>query len=244
MLKPKLSVVRPLSICLWLGSIATLGVSGGFLGCQGPDTFLRNPVNGGASGGGNGSGGTSFGAGGHVGAGGSLGSGGTTSGSGGSGGSGMGGAGMGGRVGSGGSPMGGTTGGGGMTGSGGARDASADMVTGAGGAIVDASSDSDAGVISGTGPCAGLCANPVVLTMTQNPATSLGVGATCHEVPGTVGHIVCGNFTTKVLSINGTAVVCGDVTGSTITVPPTTLNGGYCIQSTAGDRSYAYFSTY
>jgi len=238
MLKSRLPVARPLTLCLWLGSIAAMAV----WGCQGPDTFLRKPV-GGAGGGSNGTGGTSFGTGGHFGTGGTFGSGGTSFGSGGSNGSG-GSTGGGGRTGTGGSfGTGGTLGTGGRLGTGGARDGGADA-TGVGGAIVDASSDSEAGVIGGTGPCAGLCANPVILTMTSNQATSLGAGASCHEVPGTVGHIVCGNFTTKVLSINGMPVVCPDMTSATITVPATTLNGGYCIQSTAGEHPYAYFSTY
>lgn len=225
MLEPRFPVARPLTLCLWLGSIAAVG----FWGCQGPDTFLRKPGSG-AGGGSNGVGGSSFGTGGH-------GTGGTSFGTGGS--RGSGGSGVGGRTGTGGS-----LGTGGSFGVGGARDGGVDA-RGTGGAIfVDAGSDSEVGVIGGNGPCAGLCANPVILTMTSNAAASLGTGATCHEVPGTVGHIVCGNFSTKVLSVDGTPVVCPDTTSATITVPATTLNGGHCIQSTAGDHPYAYFSTY
>ena len=179
MLKSRLSVARSLSICLCFGLIATLGIFGGFLGCQGPDTFLRNPLNGGAGGGTSfGSGGTSFGSGGHVGAGGSLGSGGTT-GSGGSGGSGRlrhgrccGG--KGGRTGAGGSAMGGTTGSAGVTGSGGARDAGADMiVTEPAVRVVDANRDSEGGIVSnGMGPCMGLCA-PAIEFVSGNRTSHL-----------------------------------------------------------------------
>jgi hypothetical protein len=229
MLKSRFPVARPLALCVWLGSIAAIG----FWGCQGPDTFLRMPGGGGGS---NGSGGTSFGSGGHIGTGGTLGSGGTS--------------GVGGHIGTGGSlgvggrlGTGGSFGLGGSFGVGGARDGGADM-TGVGGSVADANPDSEGGIVSnGTGPCMGLCAPATVLTGTGPGANNLGTAPTCHETTSDINFVVCGNYTTKVLTVNGTALSC--VTASmTISLPTTKLNGGYCFQTSQGDFSYAYFSTY
>ena len=49
------------------------------------------------------------------------------------------------------------------------------------------------GGVMGTGPCAGLCANPMAVPPMVNSG-DLGTGATCDSVVGAVTHIVCGNF--------------------------------------------------
>jgi hypothetical protein len=65
--------------------------------------------------------------------------------------------------------------------------------------------------------------------------------ATCHEIVGMVSGIVCGNFTApRTLSVNGTAVNCS---GGNLT-PPALRAGGYCMETTAGQTSSAYFTTY
>jgi hypothetical protein len=241
MLKPRLSVIRPLSICLWLGSIAALGVSGGFVGCQGPDTFLRN-------GGNNGSGGSSFGAGGSSpGSGGRAGSGGTSFGSGGSG---TGGAATGGRTGSGGSSVGGMTGGGGMTGTGGARDAGADATTGAGGSgaggaivVFDGSADSEAGMAA-RGFCDSFCsptANVVLFTVGtgfHSPQT-ITTDEWCFSTGSAVNGANCSNFTGRTLTVNGVAQPnCG-----TNFTPPA-VNGGWCFQISAGTPTFAAIAVF
>jgi hypothetical protein len=235
MLKPSLSVARPLSICLWLGSIAALG----FWGCQGPDTFLRNGGNGGASGG-HPSGGSSFGAGGRVGAGGTtVGSGGTSFGSGGSG--------AGGRAGAGGSATGGTTGGGGVTGTGGARDAGADMTTGAGGAIVDANRDSEGGIVSdGMGPCMGICAPATEFVSAPNynsPNFPVSFAA-CYETTSNLQGGGCSNCQGRTVSVNGSPPA-----SSWPSTLPAAVRGGYCIQVSAqgpdgGAVDFASFYTF
>jgi hypothetical protein len=71
----------------------------------------------------------------------------------------------------------------------------------------------------------------------------LGTGAVCDEVVGgNATMIICGNFVApRTLTANGVAVDC--VTGS-IAQLPARRNGGYCIQATAGQYSYAYFDTF
>jgi hypothetical protein len=91
-------------------------------------------------------------------------------------------------------------------------------------------------------PCAQYCTNPV--SISWNPSADyqsggLGTGTTCREVTQFFDGLWCGNFVSgKQLIINGTAMNC---TGSNLTAPPP-QNGGYCIQSTAGNHSYAAYA--
>jgi hypothetical protein len=86
----------------------------------------------------------------------------------------------------------------------------------------------------------GLCAGATLVPPKVNSGP-LGTGATCHEVVGTVAGVVCGNFLApRTFSVNGTMVPCP----SSITNLPTKKNGGYCMQTSPGNYSYAYFSTY
>ena len=235
MLTPRFSIPRPLAFCLWLGSIAALGI----WGCQGPDTFLRK-TDGGAIGG-KGSGGSSFGAGGHLGAGGSAG------GSFGSGGAfGSGGSGAGGRIGSGGSSAGGSLGAGGMTGTGGARDGGTDA-TGAGGGVVDANPDSEGGPVSnGMGPCMGICAPATEFVSNKNfmSPTFLTTVAICYETTSPLQGGGCSNCDDRTISINGSTP-----NGVWPASLPAAVRGGFCIQVSAalpdgGAHDYADFYTF
>jgi len=52
--------------------------------------------------------------------------------------------------------------------------------------------------------------------------------------------LVCGNFATgRTLRVNDTLVSCG----GNVTLPAK-RNGGYCVQASAGDHPWAYFSTW
>jgi hypothetical protein len=86
----------------------------------------------------------------------------------------------------------------------------------------------------------GLCAPPKPLAPAINSG-SLGILATCEEIIGALDGIVCGNFASpRTLEVNGVVMACG---GSAVPVPPP-RNGGYCIQASAGNYSYAYFVTF
>lgn len=226
MLKPRSPVARPLTPCLWLGSIAAVGfLLSGFAGCQGPDTFLRKPGSG-AGGGSHGSGGSSFGTGGH-GTGGTFGTGGSN---------GAGGFGVGGRTGAGGS-----LGTGGSFGVGGARDGGADA-TGAGGAVVDASTDLTS---NGTGPCMGICAPATEFVSAPNynsPAFLQSVAA-CYETTSRLQGGGCSNCGGRAVFVNGTPG------GTNFPSPmPAAVRGGFCIQVSAGTDGgavdYASFYTF
>jgi hypothetical protein len=72
---------------------------------------------------------------------------------------------------------------------------------------------------------------------------ALGTGATCQEVTGgSLTGFVCDNFVApRTFTVNGTSFNC--VTGGTFSLPAQ-RNGGYCMQASAGDYSYAFFATY
>jgi hypothetical protein len=86
-----------------------------------------------------------------------------------------------------------------------------------------------------------MCASPTsVAPGAKSP--DLGTGATCDEVVGSVGHVVCGNFVApRTMTVNGTAIDC--VAGGTFTLP-TPQNGGFCFVASAGQYPYAYFTTF
>jgi hypothetical protein len=71
---------------------------------------------------------------------------------------------------------------------------------------------------------------------------NLGTGATCNEVVGSVTHLVCGNFVApRTFSVNGTSFDCVAGSGGVLPAP---INGGFCMEASAGQYSYAYFTTY
>ncbi len=70
----------------------------------------------------------------------------------------------------------------------------------------------------------------------------LGTAATCDEVVGSVAHMVCGNFVApRTFTVNGMTINC--VAGGSFTLPAP-RNGGFCMEASAGNYSYAYFTTY
>jgi hypothetical protein len=200
------------------------GGSSGSVGIVGTGGIVSGG-SGGTSGGGSGG----AGSGGRAGSGGAVGSGGQL----GSGGSGTGGrlAGSGGGSGTGGrlAGSGGASGTGGRVGTGGAN-------SGSGGA----GSGGRAGTGGVTGrPCDGLCVNPVPYQIGAI-SDDLGTGATCHEAVGTIQGLYCSNFVPpRTLTVNGQEISCS--TGRPVPAP---RNGGYCFQTTAGDRPYATFGAY
>jgi hypothetical protein len=241
MLTSRLPLARPLAVFAWLGIVAVTGIWGiwGIGGCQSPDTFLRKDGGGPTGLGGSGVGG-SPGLGGSLGIGGHLGIGGTGLG----GAPGTGGRGTGGSVGTGGR----ATGGGGRVDAGSADVAGTGGRTGAGGAtVVDAGIDGDGGdgsVIGGIGPCAGLCANPTVITTSTFPSTNLGVGATCFESTQTYHGGSCGNFVApRTFSVNGAVIAVCSASGGQFTLAAR-VNGGYCFQASPGQFAYAYFGLF
>ena len=93
-------------------------------------------------------------------------------------------------------------------------------------------------VASGGTPCAGLCSNPVVFTSSNYQSGNLGTGATCHQTTASLAGGNCSNLGTRTVKVNNTTVSCSSWT------LPAKLNGGYCIQVTAGTPSYTAFSTW
>ena len=92
------------------------------------------------------------------------------------------------------------------------------------------------------GPCDGLCANPEYMSWSGSSYNSgnLGTGAVCRETLQPVANGNCGNFAGgRQLFVNGVQKVCS---GANWLTPPTPRNGGYCVQTTAGNHNYAYFA--
>jgi hypothetical protein len=87
-------------------------------------------------------------------------------------------------------------------------------------------------------PCGGLCQNPVTFSGSYG-ASNLGTGATCHETTSNLAGGLCGGFaSSRTFSVNGTPVSC-----SGIAYPPK-RNGGYCLQASAGNEPWAWFSVW
>lgn len=185
------------------------------------------------------------GAAGHASTGGTAGSGHAGSGSGGTAGHGTGGVatgGMnaGGSVGTGG--HGGTVGTGG-TGTGGVGTG------GRGGAAGSMGMGGSAGGSIGTGPCAGLCAPATSFNFSSNTSYSspnLGTAAACYQVTTTltIQGGGCSNCTVsspaRTVKINGASAS----NNGNWTNLPAKVNGGYCIQITAGSPDYTTFYTF
>lgn len=91
-----------------------------------------------------------------------------------------------------------------------------------------------------TTPCGGLCNGPVTIPSQWYNSGQLGSNATCHESYQTMTGFQCGNVAPgRKVRINGTEVTCGQ----NIAIPPKRL-GGYCVQTDAGQFSWAYFVTW
>lgn len=90
-------------------------------------------------------------------------------------------------------------------------------------------------------PCSAYCANPVSFSGNYNSG-NLGTAATCHQTTGNIAGGNCGNFANgRQLRINGTVMTCNNGNWSAL---PAKVNGGYCVYTTAGDFSWAYFTTW
>lgn len=94
----------------------------------------------------------------------------------------------------------------------------------------------------GTTPCSAFCQGPVVFSSSNYQSGNLGTNATCHQTTATLNGGNCGNFVSpRSLSVNGTAMSCNN--GNWSSLPPK-VNGGYCVQTTAGNHPWAYFTTW
>ena len=86
-----------------------------------------------------------------------------------------------------------------------------------------------------------MCSNPIDLAVGAISG-DLGPGATCHEVMGTASGMNCGNFVDpRTFSVNGVGIDC--VASGNESLPPI-RNGGYCMEASAGQFTYAYFRTF
>ncbi|WP_437336134.1 trypsin-like serine protease [Sorangium sp. So ce394] len=94
---------------------------------------------------------------------------------------------------------------------------------------------------TGTAPCSNLCTSPTAFAGPSYNSGNLGTGARCFETTANLTGANCGNFASgRTFSVNGTAVTCN---GGNISLPAK-RNGGYCFQASAGNQSWAYFSTW
>lgn len=92
-----------------------------------------------------------------------------------------------------------------------------------------------------TTPCSAYCTNPVSFSGNYNSG-NLGTAATCHQTTGNLAGGNCGNFANgRQLRVNGTVMTCNNGNWSSL---PAKVNGGYCVYTTAGDFSWAYFATW
>jgi PKD repeat protein len=98
-------------------------------------------------------------------------------------------------------------------------------------------------VNSAPNPCAGLCTSPVSFTINGSfQASNIGTGAVCYQTTSTMKGGNCGNFASgRTLKVNGTTMTCNSSNWASI---PAKSNGGYCVQATAGQYSYAYFTAW
>jgi len=88
-------------------------------------------------------------------------------------------------------------------------------------------------------PCSDLCADPTKVAVNGSLSeNNLGTGSVCIETLSRVQGGNCGNMVSpRVLTVNGTSMPCNN--SNWTTVPPA-RNGGYCVQTSAGDRPSAF----
>lgn len=91
------------------------------------------------------------------------------------------------------------------------------------------------------GPCANLCNNPTNISINGSyQSGNIGTGAVCYQTTSPVHGGNCGNFVSpRTLSVNGVQETCNNLNWSSI---PPARNGGYCVQTTAGNYSWAFFT--
>lgn len=97
------------------------------------------------------------------------------------------------------------------------------------------------GFLNQATPCAGLCDNPVSVTINGNyQSGALGTGATCFQTTSPVHGGNCGNFVSpRTLKVNGVQETCNNRNWSSLPQP---RNGGCCVQTTAGNNAWAFFT--
>ncbi len=90
-------------------------------------------------------------------------------------------------------------------------------------------------------PCSGVCANPTNVSWSGNYSNnSLGIGETCIETTQAVLGGNCGEFAAgRQLTVNGVPMTCN---GQNWTAVPAAVNGGHCIQVSAGNNAWAFLT--
>jgi hypothetical protein len=94
---------------------------------------------------------------------------------------------------------------------------------------------------SASGPCAGLCTSPTNFTISGSfQSGNLGTGTKCYQTTSVVHGGNCTNFVSpRTLKVNGTTEPCNNGNWASV---PAAKDGGYCIQVSAGNQSYAAFA--
>jgi subtilisin family serine protease len=92
-------------------------------------------------------------------------------------------------------------------------------------------------------PCQAFCASPTPISWSGSyQSGSLGTGAVCRETTQPVAGGNCGNFSGgRQLLVNGVAMPCNNVNWPSLPAP---VNGGYCIQATAGQPAWSFFTLF
>ena len=96
---------------------------------------------------------------------------------------------------------------------------------------------------SGSNPCAGLCNNPVNVTINGSyQSGNLGTGAVCLQTTSKVHGGNCGNFVSpRTLKVNGVTESCTNTNWSSV---PAARNGGWCVQTTSGNQPWAFVTLF
>jgi subtilisin family serine protease len=91
------------------------------------------------------------------------------------------------------------------------------------------------------GACVGLCSNPTQITINGSyQSGNLGTGAGCFETSSPLHSGNCGNFAgARTLKVNGTQMTCNYQNWSSV---PGSRNGGFCVQTTAGNYPWSFFT--
>jgi hypothetical protein len=90
-------------------------------------------------------------------------------------------------------------------------------------------------------PCAPFCSDAEVISWQGSyQSDPLGAGAICRETTQPVAGGNCGNFAAgRQLFLNGTDMPCDAGNWPSL---PAAVNGGYCVQTTAGDYPWAFLT--
>jgi subtilisin family serine protease len=90
-------------------------------------------------------------------------------------------------------------------------------------------------------PCDGLCNNPTNITWSGSfQSGNIGTGARCFQTTQLVQGGNCGNFAwPRTLKVNGVQKTCNNQNWASI---PPARNGGWCVQTTAGNYAWAFIT--